>query len=136
MRSDDTIHFHFQFRGITAEITGERTFVEEMYRALMRDMEVARRGVNEDHQDMEYERSHPVVWVQRCSDMMRKIYMATPEQLELGPLNAVLDRRALANVYVDKKVFDSALPHFAEERTMWAQLTDEGRQQINRASKS
>lgn len=85
---------------------------------------------------MEYERSEPVVWVQRCSDMMRKIYMATPEQLELGPLNAVLDRRALANVYIDKKVFDNALPHFAQERTMWAELTDEGRQQINLASKS
>ncbi len=132
MSADEMIRFQFNFRGVEVEISGDRTFVEEMYQEVMRDIEAARRGVRDDDTDeIAIAADESLVWVHRCSDMMRKIYMATPDDLGFTLLSNSLNPAELSCVYVDKRVFDRFLPNVSDDHTLWAELTEEGRRKIN-----
>jgi hypothetical protein len=134
-RDEETVRFQFNFRGVEVEIAGERGFVDGMYQELMRDIEAARRGAMERNERLEVPDKETVVWVHRCSDMMRKIYMATSDDLGFTLLSNALEPDMLSTVYVDKRVFDRFLPNISTERTLWAELTAEGREKINGSSK-
>jgi hypothetical protein len=133
-QDEETVRFQFNFRGVEVEIAGERSYVDEMYQELMRDIEAARRGASEREEVTAFPSEEKVVWVHRCSDMMRKIYMATTDDLGFTFLSKVLRPEALGAVYVDKHVFNDFLPNIAGDRTLWAELTEEGRRKINGSS--
>lgn len=131
MSSDEKVRFQFNFRGVDIEIAGERQFVDEMYQELMRDIEAARRGMANDEAEAAIPDEDNLIWVHRCSDMMRKIYMATPDDVRFTLLSNSLNPAHLSTLYVDKHVFDRFLPNLADEHTLWAELTEEGRKKIN-----
>ncbi|QDG53987.1 hypothetical protein FIV42_25575 [Persicimonas caeni] len=134
MSSEETVRFQFNFRGVQVEISGERRFVDEMYQELMRDIEAARLGASERKDELKLPDDEGLVWVHRCSSMMRKIYMATTDDIGFTLLSNALDARQLSSIYVDKQVFDRFMPNIAKDRTLWAELTEEGRRTINSAS--
>lgn len=136
MAGDDTTHFQFEYGGIMVEVSGEREFVDDMYRQVMKDIQQARR------QPVKSEVTSPlppeqVVWVHRCSEMMHKIYMATPSAVSRTILGRAINIGILRRMYVDKDVFERILPSVAGDHTLFAELTDLGRAEIgNRASES
>jgi hypothetical protein len=135
MSADETIRFQFNFRGVEIEISGEDEFVDEMYRELMRDIQAARQCLDEPEEEVAPPDAAPEdlpVWIHRCSEMMRKIYMTNAESMQGSILARVLDFSLLRTLYVDKYVFDSFLPTLAGEHTLWAELTDEGRRTIDK----
>lgn len=134
MSSEESVRFQFNFRGVQVEISGERRFVDEMYQELMRDIEAARLGASERKDEFRLPDDEGLVWVHRCSDMMRKIYMATTDDIGFTLLSNSLDARRLNSIYVDKHIFDQFMPNVAKERTLWAELTEEGKRTINRAT--
>jgi len=143
MSTDKTDHFQLNLNGIQLEISGERSFVQHMYREVMRDLEEARRRALEakrrsgNKKKRVQRRSNPeanVVWLHRVSDMVHKIYMASHNDLDDSPLFDVLDRSALGTLYVEDNLLPRALPRFARGQTLWAELTSVGRRKIAEAT--
>lgn len=131
MSEDGLTCFQFEFRGVCVEISGERSYVDEMYQVLMRDMESAKRGAEEHSGPVVVPEEEPLVWVHRCSQMMHKIYLAEVRSLARGLLGRVIDPSWIDTVYADKGAFDRLLAGFDGDRTLWAELTPEGRRTIN-----
>ncbi len=159
MSNENSTHFQFSLAAIDLEISGERAFVERMYRLIMQDIEAARTGKltppvpppkkAEPVMDMGatipshgQKRSKTVapdsqvVWVHRCSDMMHKIYMSSPEELSRASLLKVIDPSALAVVFAAEDVVDVMLPKVEQGHTLWAELTAAGRKKIQNPGKA
>lgn len=158
MSNENSTHFQFSLAAIDLEISGDRAFVEKMYRMIMQDIEAARHAepaggstikapavkaadmaatippggkraktVSPDSQ---------VVWVHRCSDMMHKIYMSSPEELSRAHLLRVIDTSRIAVLFAEENVVDTLLPKVEKGHTLWAELTAKGRKRIQSGSSS
>lgn len=133
MTDEDRTHFQFKFRGVEVEISGTRDYVDSMYQILMRDMEAARRGALEELEPLEIDDEERLLWVHRCSDMMHKIYMAAPSTIRNSVLGRAMNPEGVDTFYAQKHAFDKLLSSFAGDRTLWAELTAEGRKTIDKA---
>lgn len=142
--SEDSTHFELKLNGIVLEISGDRDFVDHMYRLVMRDLEEARERVRQGITTPPTTPSSarpvrptddPVVWLHRCTDMVHKIYMASSSDLGGTPLFQVLDPRHLGVFYVEDELFRRHLPQFERGQTLWAELTPAGRAQIREAGR-
>lgn len=140
MSDENSTHFQFRLGGIELEISGERAFVEKMYERVMRDIELARKKVAKTEAAKEgvaatdAEREGQILWVHRCSPMMHKIYMSSPPELDRCPLLKAVDTAALSVVFVEKGMFELVLPKGGKGNTLWAELTEKGRQKIAEAA--
>lgn len=143
MSDDNTTHFQFSLAGIELEISGDRHFVERMYRTVMHDIEMARKGETpkgqpsnaQDERRQQLERKkREIVWVHRCSEMMHKIYMSSPKEIGRSPLLRSFDASQLGVVYAEKALVGMILPKTERGQTLWAELTEAGRERIKQAS--
>ncbi len=138
MAGDDDTRFHFDFGGITLELSGKRPFVERMYRRVMEDVEKMRRKVraekDSDGEVVVKPVSRPSVWVHRCSDMMRKIYMVSHEDIVASALGTAFEMKQVKNVYISKGVFQDFFPALENGQTLWAEFTPVGREKIAEAT--
>lgn len=145
--SDDMTHFQLNLNGISLELSGEREFVEFMYRRIMRDVEEAkRRMLDSEHKSQQKSssraarRAHaqppddPVIWLHRCNDMVHKIYMASPENLKGAQVFSSMDLSVLSRIYLQDPLLSRVLPRFDRGQTLWAELTAAGRQKIAEAT--
>ena len=139
MADEELTHFRFDFGGIKLEVSGEREFVREMYHRVMQDVEKARnanladsRSVNADGSTLDKKSKirEPSVWVHRCSDLMRKIYMLTYEEFKKTPLVNFINLSRVRNIYLDKGIFDEILPETESNQTLWAEFTRAGKNKI------
>jgi hypothetical protein len=141
MASDSESRFHFECEGIEIEITGDRAFVEKMYRQIMRDLDRARPSDESIQSDSSAPREGPysnrVVWVISCSEMLQRVYMTEASNIEDSPLGRALDPERIGSLYIDREAFTDLLPDVADrEATLWAQLTEAGRRRIAGESES
>ncbi|MFU8802338.1 MAG: hypothetical protein ACNA8W_00875 [Bradymonadaceae bacterium] len=125
-------HFNFDFGGITLELSGDRRFVEKLYRRVMKDVEYVRAGHHEvaKHTEEEAPTLQNAVWVHRCSEMMRKIYMTTQAEVGQSILAGCITPDLMGVVYVDKGVMDRVFPELEKGQTLWAEFTPAGRERI------
>ena len=140
MAYDEETKFRFDFGGIKLEVSGDREFVERIYRQVMEDVEEARRRNRAEELDSPRkldgdEEDKEALWVHRCDDMMRKIYMVSRDDLTLKMLNRVVNPRALENIYVEKQAFEKLFPDLENGYTLWAEFTSTGRERIAKATK-
>lgn len=136
MGADGSIRFEFNFQGIKIELSGESDFVDALYRDLMRDIETARQQLDAPEALVKAKAAaaaeHAPVWVHRCSEMMRKIYMSNISEMRNSPLGKALDYQGVRTFYADEDVFNNFFPDLSDNRTMWAELTDEGQRTIRK----
>lgn len=136
MGADESVRFEFNFQGIKIELSGERGFVDALYRDLMRDIETARQKIEEPERKIRARAAaaaaHAPVWVHRCSEMMRKIYMSNISEMSDSPLGKALNYEGVRTFYADEDVFNTFFPALSDNRTMWAELTDEGQRTIRK----
>ena len=158
MSDEKHTQFRFDFGGILVEVSGEKDFVQEIYRRVMEDVEAARKAATglKDWPGQEAKKSAPAkeqpqeqreapdsgpiskpgwrapeaIWVHRSSDLMRKIYMVAVKDVLKTRLGPLLDVSALSNIYVDKAVFDQFFPKLENNQTLWAEFTRQGRDKI------
>lgn len=149
MTEEDLTHFHFDFGGITLELSGERHFVEKMYRQVMKDVEAARAmpaalptppaasqggpfhgGEASETKSEDPHSMHQAIWVHRCSEMIRKIYMTTQHEINKSIIGRCIDPRAIGVLFVDKGVLEKILLDLDKGQTLWAEFTPAGRQKI------
>lgn len=133
MSAGETTHFRFNLHGLEVEISGNIRFVDQMYREVMSDIQSMRTAMETAAQSTSSPQAAPAetpIWIHRCSEMMRKIYMTNAQTMRQTMLAPLLDLTVLRTIYIDKSVFDAFLPALADENTLWAELTDEGRRTI------
>lgn len=149
MSDDERTQFRFDFGGITLELTGERAFVQEMYRRVMEDVQQARaraeqapkvRGEGKQSSSKAIQSQAPPalprsVWVHRSDDLMRKIYMVSEEDVGKSWLAHFLNEAYITSVYVDKPLFETFFPGLDGGQTLWAEFTGEGRRRIAEATR-
>jgi len=149
MSEEKTTHFQFNLEGIELEISGEQSFVELMYRRIMRDIEEARSlpasgssKVSRATQPLPAapkavkqvrKESRPVIWVHRCTEMMHKIYMSSPEDIARAPLFRSLESDWISVIYTNEHAITHVIPNVEAGHTLWAELTDAGRARIKNA---
>jgi len=141
MSDENTTHFQFSLAAIQLEISGERDFVERMYRTIMQDIEEARKAPadipfaapREAPRAKTVAIDRQVIWVHRCSEMMHKIYMSSPEEVSRAHLLRNIDSTRLAVVYASDECIDMILPKVEKGHTLWAELTAKGKQRIQNA---
>lgn len=146
--NQEKTQFRLNLNGISLELEGEKAFVEQMYRDIMKDIEEARRrnkaielkssaskaSAKEAEALRHRARRDSVVWIHRCSELVHKIYMASPE--DLGQLRQIqaIDTEKIATLYIDDKLLPKLMPQFDKGQTLWAELTPAGRHKIASAS--
>lgn len=143
MSKSDTTHFHFDFGGITLELSGEREFVEKMYKQVMRDVAEARSGAHNASRAASAGKGavqgavakRRSVWVHRCSDLMRKIYMTTPADVSASILGRAIDSEPIGVIYIDKGAFNGIFPEMDGGQTMWAEFTAAGKAKLAEATR-
>ena len=136
MSAENSTQFQFRLGGIELEISGDRTFVEQMYLRVMRDIEAARSSLEDTADTLRRVaiREKQILWVHRCSPMMHKIYMSSPAELDKSPLMRQFETTHVNIVFADRGVFDRVLPSVEKGATLWAELTERGRKRIAAAS--
>lgn len=134
MDDETTIRFQFDCEGIQVDISGERAFVDEMYRRLMRDIETVRQKAADRRADDDEGAPAPELFVlQRCGELMRTIYLVTADDLVgIGPLSPI-DLAQLETVYVEKSLFDQFSREDSSIETLWSQLTEAGMEKLGEA---
>lgn len=141
MADEKSTRFRFNFGGITLEVSGERQFVEHLYKRVMKDVEKARRQLRQKRKQEANRKERkrvaamiddrqPSVWLHRCSSMMQKIYMISRSDVENTPLGNAVDADEVAHVYVAKDVFTDLFPGLEGGQTLWAEFTDVGREKL------
>lgn len=140
MSKDEKVtHFRFDFGGVRLELSGEREFVQEMYKEVMRDVESARESLKEEkggagQTGKEAPKKKPSIWLYRASDLIRKIYMISREDVQSSVLGQTLDASELSGVFIDKEIFSEFFPGMDSGHTLWAEFTAEGRELIAEAT--
>ncbi len=150
--NNEYTHFCLNLNGISLELEGERSFVEEMYRQIMRDIEEARRrnlaaqpqaasqaplkaSSATDPGQAPRPRATPsreqVIWIHRCSPLVHRIYMGTPQELSESPVLGAIQLDRVATLYIDDALLPKLLPRFERGQTLWAELTAAGKQQMS-----
>lgn len=139
---DDSSQFQFSISGVELEISGERSFVEAMYQRVMRDVENARSvepSIDASEPEPVPRRTRtpradePVTWVHRCDQMMRKIYMSSPRELRRSRVLRVVNLERINVIYAHGDTVFDVLPGLEQGQTLWAELTEAGRQKIAQA---
>ncbi|MBA2661414.1 MAG: hypothetical protein H0U74_03915 [Bradymonadaceae bacterium] len=140
---EDFTHFQFDFGGISLELSGERAFVEQMYRQIMNDVELVRTGRHRAPETVPVGAATvarapepQVLWIHRCSEMMRKIYMATTDDIDETFLAKVLNSAHIGVLYIDKGIMHNTLSNLEKGNTLWAEFTEAGRQKLAEVSKA
>ena len=132
-------HFRFDFGGIQLELSGEREFVQEMYKEVMRDVERAREAVGQGEGKARKNgakggQQKPSIWLYRASELIRKIYMVARDEVEETILGGALEFGELGGVFIDKEVFGEFFPKMDGSQTLWAEFTAAGKELIAEAS--
>ena len=138
MADRDQTQFRFDFGGVRLELSGEREFVELMYRRVMEDVEEVRRRIKAGDEPKHAKKTvepAPSIWVHRCSDMMRKIYMVSSIDLKNSAVGRLVDVEAIGNIYIRKEIFHDLLPRMRDGQTLWAEFTPAGRKKIEQATR-
>lgn len=110
MSSDSRSHFQFECDGVRVEITGSWEFVERMYRRVMRDIDRARPTSESIQKPSQSDPRDHVVWIIRCTEMMRRIYMAETIDFEQSPFTRSLDPERVGTLYIGKKRSPGCFP--------------------------
>lgn len=137
-----TTRFRLNLPGFTIELEGERTFVEDLYRSICRDIEpmmtAAARGKpirlpelpepgNEARSGHIARRSR-YIWVYLCTALFNKVYVVENSAIEHIALGRFIDVDRIRRVYLDRVDDGELFKAFTHDnKTLWAEFTHEGR---------
>ncbi|MEL6179521.1 MAG: hypothetical protein AAFS10_11230 [Myxococcota bacterium] len=140
-----TTLFRLNLPGFTIELKGERTYVEDLYRSICRDLEpmmtAAARGkpirlpeLPEPVAESPESRSEPTrrrsryIWVYLCTSLFNKVYVVENPTIEYTAIGRFIDVDRIRRIYLDR-VTDGGIFHSFthNNKTLWAEFTHEGR---------
>jgi hypothetical protein len=72
------------------------------------------------------------VWVYVCHALYRKVHVVSRAGLQQTPITQVLDPFSVARIYVDRKDLIAVSAIVGSGKTLWSELTEEGRTRLSR----
>jgi hypothetical protein len=160
--------FRLNLPNFSIELAGERTFVEELYKKVYRDLlPLIEAGVQPQAapgadgqaaggKQAAFAQTMPITvaappphgapdpntmhrndytWIYNCTPHYNKVYVVENDVIVHSFYGRVLDPQCIRRIYIDRES-KSALfkPLAAGNRTLWAEITPEGRRMIEEAA--
>ncbi len=130
--------FVLRLPDIHIELKGEKTFVEEIYRAINRDfsslIEAAEQGgsahevaLQAQREEQRQQRRNSYTWVYLCTAYFNKVYILESARIEASMLGLFVDIDRVRRVYVDDERSPILDGLAQSDRTLWAEFTEEGK---------
>ncbi len=136
-QSSGNTRFVLRLPGFRIEMSGQKHFVEELYRTINRDftplIEAAARGeisnaqTTQPHDDPEASRRSGYAWLYLCTAYFNKVYVMENSRLEASILGRFVDFERIRRVYVDHENSPLLTGMNDADRTLFAEFTEEGR---------
>ena len=137
-----TTRFRLNLPGFTVELEGQRTFVEDLYRTISRDLEPMLKAASsgqpitlpelspESEGTVSTNRRSSHIWVYFCTTLFNKVYVMENNTVEATLLGRFIDVDRIRRIYIDDIPKNSSVfsNNFHNNRTLWAEFTDEGRE--------
>ncbi len=131
MSENKSTRFQFNFAGVEIELEGKDEFVIEMYQKILSDVERAQGEMRLDSDTTnDNSLSKKIIWIHKCTPMMKKVYMSSGDELKKQPLLNFIDLQGVELIYCDEDAFPSILPEEFAGNTLWAELTTKGKMSI------
>lgn len=146
--AEDAPHTQFKLDlpGMSLKISGDRAFVESLFREVSRDLlRVLQPPVETIHSgptpvDLPVVDGDPrgvdFTWVYGCTPLFNKVYAVDDVDIRLSPLGTSLDPTRLRRIFIDSGAEAIFATLAAGRQTLWAEYTEEGRQTISRGAPS
>jgi hypothetical protein len=129
--SDPTTLFRLALPGLTVEVSGEQTFVEEMFGKVSQDLtELLSQPASAQAGGGDRGARH--VWVYVRGSLFNKVYLSNIRDLERGPLGRFLDPDRVRRVYTEGEKCARYAGFPEREKTLWAEFTEEGQAMLRR----
>ncbi len=77
-------------------------------------------------------RGNGYVWVYVCHELYNKVHVVPRDLLRVSPLANVIDTRQLSRIYVNRSRLGEMEGLIGTGKTLWSELTDEGRRRLRR----
>ncbi len=134
MTTPQRTRFSINLAGFTAELEGERTFVEDLYRKIVRDVgPLIAAGSDPQKARREAPKAAPTAprggytWVYLTTHLFNKVYVIDHTAFEASVLGRYFDVRQVRRVYLNAERTAQASGLTAGSRTLWAEFTEEGK---------
>ena len=144
MTAPKRTRFLINLPGFTAELEGERKFVEDLYRKISRDVgpfiaagNEARRKADsspEEDSSIGHARGGGYTWVYLCTELFNKVYVVDNSVLDNSALGRFVDPDRVRRVYLNNEGTAKLTGLTSGSRTLWAEFTDEGRALLRTAT--
>ena len=142
MDEKEYTRFRLNLPEFSVELAGEKEFVEELYRKVYRDLlpllsssAPTQAVIDPAPVEPESHPRHDYTWIYSCTPHYNKVYVAENSVLTHSVVGHYLDPRRIRRVYLDRKR-SQLFSEFSEgNRTLWAEITPEGRRMIEAAAK-
>lgn len=128
--SDSNTRFRLALPGLTVDVTGDQTFVEEMFGKVSQDLAKLLSQPAAHHGGGDHGARH--VWVYVRGALYNKVYLSDIRDLERGPLGRFLDPDRIRRVYTEGEACARYAGFPEREKTLWAEFTAEGQELLRR----
>ncbi|OIP41857.1 MAG: hypothetical protein AUK47_05750 [Deltaproteobacteria bacterium CG2_30_63_29] len=141
MEEKEYTKFRLNLQQFSVELAGEKTFVEELYRKVYRDLLPLLSTPEPTPKEIDPAPAEPAsyarldyTWVYKCTPHYNKVYVIENGVVTHSVFGRYVDPRRLRRIYLDH----TKPPLFSElssgNRTLWAEITPEGRRMIEEAA--
>lgn len=142
MSNDEYTKFRLNLSQFSVELAGEKTFVEELYRKVYRDLLPLLSTSQPTPKAIDPKPAEPrsysrldYTWIYACTPHYNKVYVVENSVITHSIFGRVLDPQRLRRVYLDKPKGGRLFSELsAGNRTLWAEITPEGRRMIEEAA--
>ena len=157
MSDKEHTRFRLNLPHFSIELSGDREFVEELYRKVYRDLlPLIEAGANSGAtipvtQSAPAQTSASTIpagpeassklprndytWIYNCTPHYNKVYVVENQLIWHTYYGRILDPRRLRRIYVDRERKSKLFHELAAgNRTLWAEITPEGRRMIEEAA--
>ena len=144
MSEQEYTRFRLNLSHFSVELAGEKTFVEELYRKVYRDLLPLMANPQPSQEQIDPSPQEPksfprldYTWIYSCSHHYNKVYVIENSVIAKSIFGHTLDPQRLRRVYVDREHQGRLFKELAAgNRTLWAEITPEGRRMIEAAAQS
>ncbi|MDX9719950.1 MAG: hypothetical protein RBU37_04320 [Myxococcota bacterium] len=141
MDDSNYTRFRLNLAQFSVELAGEKNFVEELYRKVYRDLlplintpKPGPEAITPQPVDNKANPGQDYTWIYSCTPHYNKVYVVENSVLVHSIFGRHLDPRRLRRIYLDRANSPLFRDLASGNRTLWAEITPEGRRMIEAAA--
>ncbi len=143
MSDGNYTRFRLNLQFFTIELAGEKTFVEELYRKVYRDLlpllntpKPTEAAIDPKPEESPSKARLEYTWIYSCTPHYNKVYVVENAIMTHSIFGRVLNPKSIRRIYIERNPESAHLFRevSAGNRTLWAEITPEGRRMIEEAA--